>query len=280
MTAPGRVAAFFDLDGTLLPAPSLEWRFISYLLWRDKLSTTNIMRWLLHTARSIPRGPRRAMESNKRYLAGLRASLVGDWMDSLYTCGSNAEPFDVFEEGLNRIRWHQSQYHQVFLVSGTLAPLAACVAGFLPGSVESIATELVVSVDDRTDPDHPAQIVERDCHHVHAKNLPSVLWTGRLAGEHIVGTAKRRALQEIAKQQNFDLHHCYAYGNSTADCAMLGAVGNPEAVNATPGLTRIAQKRGWPLSNWAPVRSSPNEMYSRTKISTPLAQVATTERSR
>jgi hypothetical protein len=38
MNSPQNVGAFFDLDGTLLPPPSLEWRFIGYLLERDQIS--------------------------------------------------------------------------------------------------------------------------------------------------------------------------------------------------------------------------------------------------
>ncbi len=35
--APG-IAAFFDLDGTLLAPPSLERRFVRYLRWRGELT--------------------------------------------------------------------------------------------------------------------------------------------------------------------------------------------------------------------------------------------------
>ena len=43
------LAAFFDLDGTLVPPPSLERRFLRYLWWRQGLGyarATGWARWL------------------------------------------------------------------------------------------------------------------------------------------------------------------------------------------------------------------------------------------
>ena len=79
--SPNQIAAFFDLDGTLLPAPSLEWRFIAYLLSQDEISADHMICWLGHWAKTFPRNPRAAANANKYYLAGLRESLVGDWAD-------------------------------------------------------------------------------------------------------------------------------------------------------------------------------------------------------
>jgi phosphoserine phosphatase len=242
------VAAFFDLDGTLLPPPSIEWRFISYLLWRDKLGTPNIARWLAHAARSFARGPRQAIEANKFYLAGLPASLVADWADSIAVRGSNSEvQLRFFDEGLDRIAWHQSQNHRVFVVSGTLAPLATALLELLPGQVEVIATELAVCAGARDS--HPFEVrAARDPATVSGKN--STTWTGALEGTHMVGAAKGHALQELAARHDLDLGRCYAYGDSTADRGMLECVGYPEAVNPSRGLTHAARKRGWPVSRW------------------------------
>ena len=46
MNSPERIGAFFDLDGTLLQSPSLEWRFITWLAARDKIGSGEIGRWL------------------------------------------------------------------------------------------------------------------------------------------------------------------------------------------------------------------------------------------
>jgi phosphoserine phosphatase len=248
MSQPNLVAAFFDLDGTLLPPPSLEWRFIRYLLWHGKIGTPNIFRWLGHAGHSIGRGPRRAIEANKQYLGGLSASLVVDWANSPKAEDVNLETRGAFAEGLQRIRWHQAQNHRVFLLTGTLAPLANDFATRLPGNVEVIATDLS-DFGTRLFP-HPRPRI----------------WTGELAAEHMVGAAKCRALRATAGRHHLDLTGCYAYGNSIADRAMLEAVGHPTAVNPSRSLARLARKRCWPVSRWVAAGATRGKTSTRLVI--------------
>ena len=46
-----RVAAFFDIDGTLLAGPSLERRLFANLRYRRTILTTNYLHWLAHSRR-------------------------------------------------------------------------------------------------------------------------------------------------------------------------------------------------------------------------------------
>lgn len=240
------VAAFFDLDGTLLPPPSLEWRFVHFLMSRGKLRTPNILRWFFRTLVSSASGrdSRSLITANKSYLAGLPTSLATDWARSSEFYGPNASFPGIFTGGLHRIRWHQSRDHRIFLVSGTLAPLAACVARSLPGNIKFIATQLQISVCENSN--------------------SNVTWTGELAGAHLVGPAKSCALQAIARSNGWDLGRCYAYGNSQSDRAMLETVGNPVAVNPSHSLTSIARKRAWPSIRWQtaePLRGVVDEVF-------------------
>jgi phosphoserine phosphatase len=77
------VGAFFDLDGTLLGAPSLEWRFIGYLLERDEISGGHVGRWLARFAVDFWHDPHGASLGNKRYLCGIREALADEWEQSL-----------------------------------------------------------------------------------------------------------------------------------------------------------------------------------------------------
>ena len=258
MSQPNRVAAFFDLDGTLLPPPSLEWRFIRYLLWHGKIGRPNIFRWLGHAGHSIGGGPRRAIEANKQYLAGLSESLVVDWANSPKADDVNPETRGAFAEGLQRIRWHQSQNHRVFLLTGTLAPLANDFATRLPGNVEVIATDLS---DFGTRPRAIGSAVSD----AGKAPYPSI-WTGELASEHMVGAAKCRALRAMAGRHHLDLTGCYAYGNSIADRAMLEAVGHPAAVNPSRSLARLARKRCWPVSRWVAAGATHGKTSERLVI--------------
>jgi HAD superfamily hydrolase (TIGR01490 family) len=225
MSSPEKIGAFFDLDGTLLREPSLEWRFLAYLLERDEIRTANVARWLAHAARTVFIDPRRATHANKHYLAGIPESVVADWVDAFA-----AEAFPGFPEGIGRVDWHFERGHQIFFVTGTLAPLARAFACRLPCHVAISATEIEVL----------------DQH-----------FTGRLAGPHMDLGAKARAVREWAAARNLDLAQSYAYGNQVSDAPMLEAVGSPVAVNPSWRLARVARKRRWTICSWSDPGTAP-----------------------
>jgi HAD superfamily hydrolase (TIGR01490 family) len=226
-TGAETVGAFFDIDGTLLPAPSLEWRFIGYLLERDEISSGHAGRWLAQLAATFWHDPHGATLGNKFYLRGLNETLVNEWEKSF------APTFDslaLFDEALHRISWHHVQGHRVFLVSGTLAPLARVAArhlgAWVTAEIEVCATELEVTAGNPR------------------------IWNGRIAGGHMSGSAKLRAVKMFAARHGLDLGRSYAYGDSAGDLQMLEAVGRGIAVNPTRHLARVARKRGWQTCAW------------------------------
>ena len=218
MSSPGKVGAFFDLDGTLLAPPSLEWQFVGYLLGRDAIGVAEIGRWLGHCARNLLRDSRAATTVNKMHLAGLHESLVADWADSV----THDSP-RLFPAGVERVATHFAQGHRVFLISGTLRPLAEVLAKRLPGPVEISATNLDAR-DGR--------------------------WTGRLAGEHMSGEAKARAIRTFAARLDLALWDSHAYGDSITDLPMLDSVGHRVAVNPSGRLRHIARREGWRSCDW------------------------------
>ena len=222
MSRAGSIGAFFDLDGTLLPAPSLETRFLKYLVSQRLVRVSSVLKWAW---RATQPGQFGKFPTNKTYLTGLPESVAASWAESTCAQDSSPETLRFFEEGLARIAWHQAQNHRVFLVSGTLAPLASQLLRFLPGEIGVMATEL-------------------------ATDSFSSMWTGELAGEHMVGFAKMRAMLTLAADHQIDLRASYAYGDSVSDRAMLEAVGHPEAVNPSGRLAQIARQHGWTISNW------------------------------
>jgi HAD superfamily hydrolase (TIGR01490 family) len=219
---PAAIGAFFDLDGTLLPAPSLEARFLRYLISEQVLKVSSAWRFVRRAAQPSQFGK---FAANKAHLKGLPESLAVSWAESSCLQDSSCGTLRFFEDGLARIAWHQSQNHQVFLMSGTLAPLASQILHLLPGGIALAATEL-------------------------AKDSFSSRWTGELAGEHMVGFAKLRAMIALAGEHHIALGASYAYGDSLSDGAMLEAVGHAEAVNPARRLAHVARRRGWAIHNW------------------------------
>lgn len=233
------IGALFDLDGTLLPAPSLEWRFIGYLLAHDKLSAVGIARWLAHFANAILRNPQEAIEGNKSYLAGIEASVANDWERTLAPVSVHEDSFPLFAAGLERIAWHHAQGHQIFLVTGTLAPLAQIVAA-------RIAAQIQVPIEIRAT---QLEVRSRGWHS-HSWLCSETEWTGRQTSQHMSNEAKANALNALAKTHNIALSQSYAYGDTAADIPMLESVGHPQAVNPTRRLAKVARKRNWPTLDW------------------------------
>jgi HAD superfamily hydrolase (TIGR01490 family) len=239
MTAPPtpaaatRIGAFFDLDSTILPAPSVEWRFVGYLLERNQLKTAGAGAWLAHFAKNILLSPREATEANKRYLAGLRESLVRDWALAGAEAAQISGASGFFPDALARIAWHQSHHHRVCIVSGTLAVLARQLLQHLPGPIDILATELETAEG-----------------YLHDLGECQPVWTGEISGTLMTGLAKARAVWRFAEHYNIDLARSYAYGDRNSDLPMLDAVGNPVAVNPTKRLSRLARENGWQTVTW------------------------------
>ncbi len=249
----GRVAAFFDLDGTLMPLPSLEQRFFRILRYRGEIALKNYFLWLRNAMRLLPRGISAATQANKMYLKGVQSfddsdkenrsdsgghksghpsRLAGSQEEGQASTPPKRNPrWPVpyfFEAGAERVAWHARQGHAIVIVSGTLEPLAKAAARAL--EVELAARGFAATI--------------RVC----ATTLQEIegRWTGRIVGQAMFGEAKAQAVKKVAVKMGLDLSQCWAYGDSAKDRWMLAAVGNPTAMNPTPRLARIARKRGWP----------------------------------
>ncbi len=227
-------AAFFDLDGTLLPGPSLERRFLRFLFERGEWSPVSLARWFgrfLGTAAfgegGGAEGERflRATHGNKLYWKNIRAASAEHFL-------SEAAAPEFFPAGLVRIAWHAAQAHRIFLVTGTLRPLAESMAKKLHSRLRQDAWPCFLGVC-------ATRLEEREGR-----------WTGEIDGEAVCGPEKARVIERLAEKHALDLNRSFAYGNSAADRWMLACVGNPVAVNPSPILQRIARAAEWPVLTW------------------------------
>jgi len=246
----GRVAAFFDLDGTLTALPSLEKKFFRMLRYRRAIRAKNYFSWLREATRLMPRGISAILQANKMYLRGVqvfdeRGEGDGDvscWhKDGLQAEGQASAPPRrnprlpvpaFFAQAIERVAWHAKQGHEIVMISGTLEPLAR-------GAARAMETELAV---------RGITLTIR----VFATRLEAMdgRWTGRVLGEAMFGEAKARAAKRLAEEMRLDLGRCYAYGDSLNDRWLMAAVGRPAAVNSSKDLADMARTRGWPVLNW------------------------------
>jgi HAD superfamily hydrolase (TIGR01490 family) len=250
----GGVAAFFDLDGTLVEFPSLERRFFRMLRYRREISARNYFLWLKEAIRLMPHGINAILQGNKMYLRGVqifdeRGKRDGDvftWHKSGHQAAGQASappskrarrnprlPVPTFfVQAMERIAWHARQGHEVGLLSGTLEPLAREAARAL--EIELAARGITVTI------------------RVVATRLKEMggRWTGYILGEAMFGEAKARAARRLAAEERLDLKRCFAYGDSLNDRLLMAAVGRPAAVNPSNDLASIARTRGWPILSW------------------------------
>ncbi len=217
-----RIAAIFDLDGTLIPGPSLEWRLFCELRRNKKISFANYLRWAVEALRLLPAGPLAVQHGNKRYLTDIHRDLAFRHLESI----------SFFSEGIAQVAWHARQGHDIVLLSGTLASLAQLVA---------VALECELEV-------RGVQVRPRVCATCLAEKRDR--WTGYVVGEVLYGAAKVRALKAIATQEDIDLRQSHAYANGLLDHYVLCAVGHANAVNPGKDLAALAKQKHWPIWHW------------------------------
>ena len=74
-------------------------------------------------------------------------------------------------------------------------------------------------------------------------------YDGTIAGEFVWGKGKLRAVRSWAVGHSVTLEDSWAYSDSYYDNHLLGAVGNPVAVNPDPRLLALAAVRRWPVAH-------------------------------
>src|SRR5579864_8516906 len=143
----GRIAAVFDIDGTLLPPPSLELRLVAHLALNGQIRIGAVGIWLRTLVPQILRMSRGftelsarplMLDENKMYLKGVQIGTVEEWIAREFA------EVEFFSQALEIVDWHRRRGHAIVLISGTLEPLARAVAALLTPDSEIFvrATEL------------------------------------------------------------------------------------------------------------------------------------------
>ena len=217
-SAPRR-AAFFDVDNTLIPGVAIEVRFFHHLFQRGFVGGREVAISLWHLLRHMPPFSLHPLRERKLYLAGKQPAAI----EPLAAPFVEAEICRrVSRDGLDALEAHRRAGHHLVFITGSLdfliMPLAAAlnVSTILAARPERAATG----------------------------------YTGHLLPPFPYGEGKRRLVQAFASEQGLELRHCFAYGDSPGDVAVLQSVGHPHVVNPIRGMARIARRHGWPIIQW------------------------------
>ena len=213
------IAAFFDVDNTLLPGEASEVRFFRWLWRRGVVGWPEIRVSLSWLARHLPALSLQPLREHKLYLAGKPSQVIEPLGEEF--CREQLCPC-VSPAAMRTIDEHRQAGHAIILLTASI--------DFL---IDPIATAL------QADRCFAGCLEEMDG-----------VYTGRLVPPLPYGERKRRLIERLAEELMLDLSQCYAYGDSPGDLEVLRAVGHPTVVNPIRGMAHIARQENWPIVHW------------------------------
>ena len=219
----GQVAAFFDMDGTLLSSNVIE----GYLWLRlRELSTSDRLAQIGRIAAKVPslvQAERRQrsdfLRTAYREYAGAELAVLDEIVDEHLTGHVLSR---LSSAAVRRVREHQAAGHTTVLITGAIRPLTRPL---LPLFDHIEAAEL--ATDDRG------------------------VCTGYLASSPLVGESRAAWMHSFSAAKGIDLGASFGYADSHSDLPLLAAVGNPVAVRPDVPLYRHARKSRWTIVDWA-----------------------------
>jgi HAD superfamily hydrolase (TIGR01490 family) len=212
------VAAFFDIDGTLIA----------------RNSAPLYMRHLRETGQARRRDVARTLYYVGRYKLGLldieRAIAVSvDWIRGRDEAAVRADCD----------RWYEATVRAYLYPAMAATVSAHRQAGHLPVILTSATRYL-------------AEPLARDLGIEHLLCTRLVVSNGRFTGEIVrpvcYAEGKIHWAEELAMAKSLDLRRSYFYTDSITDLPLLDRIGEPRIVNPDPRLGRVAVRRGWPIA--------------------------------
>ena len=218
-----KIAAFFDVDGTLLKSTIVHCYFwmrsahdpfllkqlrlvgflpkVVYYLILDSISRTRFNQVFYRNYRGKNAAEIKAL-STEMFETYLRPK--------------------IFAEAVSQIQQHKQQGTVVVLVTGSLDFIVQPIAHYF--NVDAVLAP---------------QLHEKDG-----------VFTGELTTAPLIAAEKATAVRKFADQHEISLEESYAYGDSRSDLPMLECVGNPVVVNPGKALREKALASGWEMHEW------------------------------
>ncbi len=231
----GRVAAFFDLDKTII-ATSSTLAFSRPFFQGGLINRRAVLKGAYAQFVYLLAGADADQQDRMRsHIIALCAGWDVDQVRSIVdeTLHDIVDPL-VYKEATQLIAEHRELGHDIVVVSASGDELVGPIAE-LVGATHSVGSRATV-VDGR--------------------------YTGEMefycAGENKAAEARR-----LAAEHGYRLAECHAYSDSVADLPLLAAVGHPTVVNPDRALRREAASRGWPVLTFS------HPVSLRSRIPTP-----------
>lgn len=214
---PRRVAAFFDLDKTIVATSSAA-AFSKPFYAGGLITRGDVLRSAYaHFLFAVGSADADQTERMRAHLSALATGWDVEQVRQIVTetVHELIDPY-VYAEAVDLIAEHHELGHDVVIVSASGTEIVEPIAAVL-GADHVVATRMDV-VDGR--------------------------YSGDIAF-YAYGENKATAVRELAERHGYDLAASYAYSDSITDAPMLGAVGHGYAVNPDRALRRLAAEEGW-----------------------------------
>ncbi|MDG3009384.1 HAD-IB family hydrolase [Rhodococcus sp. D2-41] len=244
--APKRIAAFFDLDKTVI-AKSSTLAFSRPLFDGGLINRRAVLKGSYAQFLYLLSGADHdQMERMRKHIAAMCEGWEVAQIKTIVqeTLHDIVDPL-VFAEAADLIADHIACGHDVVVVSASGEEIVTPIAQAL-GATHSVGTRMAV----------------RD---------------GRYTGDiefYCYGDGKVTAVNELAAAHGYDLTRCHAYSDSATDLPMLQAVGHPTAVNPDRPLRREAAAQGWPVLTFSDPVSLRARMPSTTRTTVAASAAA------
>ena len=212
-----RIAAFFDLDGTLIAGYSARY-FAEDRMKKREVSPTELLRTVGMVATG-GLGGGTATGLMEMGAEGWRGRTIEDVEELGLRLFEKKIADRLFPEMREIVLAHQQRGHTVALTSSATSPQVQPVADYL--GIEHVICNRYASDD-------------------------GVL-TGVMEQPVIWGEGKADAVQQFAAARDIDLADSYFYADGDEDLALMYLVGHPRPTNPGGALTKVAKMRGWPI---------------------------------
>mgnify|MGYP005700033791 FL=1 len=217
----GSIAAYFDLDGTLLDASSEKTLTAVLGMRRPWRIPYGAAAWSVGFLFNILRLRAPYDAARNRGHFSLASWQVLDNLSQKIAKEKLAS--NITQQARDKVEWHRAQGHRLVLVTATIAPMAEAMA----------------------------KVLDMDA----VYGCGPEIRTGILSGSERGWSVPRRKgkvpiVQQDAEENGHDLEQCYGYGNTMADSWFMRITGNPIAINSKGAFNELAKEKGWDMHDW------------------------------
>jgi HAD superfamily hydrolase (TIGR01490 family) len=219
-TAPGIVAAFFDVDNTILRGASVF--HLGVGLYRSRLlSLRDILRfWRINLRYTLFGESDSGVAAARTHsLDAIKGQPVAQMVSVAEQVWDEVLAARVFPGAKDLVDKHLARGDEVWLISASPTAVVDLVAARI-GATGGLGTNAEAA---------------------------DGFFTGRLVGGLLHGPAKAIAAQALAAERQIDLAGSYAYGDSANDIPILSLVGHPCGINPDKRLRRYCRAHRWPM---------------------------------